>query len=179
MLPNDTISDINYFTAKVISRPNDPTQRIRQRYYLRALRTIPNLSIIYGHFLTHDRELPLAVDLRRGIVTLVGVTKTEEKGSDVNLATHMLNDAWLGKYEVAVLISNDSDFFAPIRIIRQQLGLKVGILSPISNPMQHPAAMLIKNSDFFKPIRTGVLSLSQFPPQITDTRGTFSKPRSW
>ncbi len=176
---NDTINDINYFTAKVISRPNDPTQRMRQRYYLRALRTIPNLSIIYGHFLTHDRELPLAVDLRRRIVTMVEVTKTDEKGTDVNLATHMLNDARLGKYEVAALISNDSDFFAPIKIIRQQLGLKVGILSPISNPRQHPAAMLINNSDFFKPIRTGVLALSQFPPQITDPRGTFSKPRSW
>jgi len=91
----------------------------------------------------------------------------------------MLNDALLGKYEVAALISNDSDLLAPITIIRQQQGLKVGILSPISNPGQHPAAMLTRSSDFFKPIRTGVLALSQFPPQITDTPGTFSKPRSW
>ena len=29
------------------------------------------------------------------------VWKTEEKGSDVNLAVHMLNDAWLNKYDVA------------------------------------------------------------------------------
>ena len=39
----------------------------------------------------------------------VEVIKTEEKGSDVNLAVHLLNDAWLDRYECAVVVSNDSD----------------------------------------------------------------------
>ena len=35
--------------------------------------------------------------------------KTEEKGSAVNLAVHLLNDGWLDAYDCAVVISNDSD----------------------------------------------------------------------
>ena len=179
MLPEHTINSIKYFTAKVISRPNDPTQRMRQNYYLRALRTLPNLTIIYGHFSTHAKGLPLAEDLRRGRINLVEVTKTEEKGSDVNLAAHMLNDAWLGEYEVAAMITNDSDFLTPIQIVRQQLGLKVGIISPITNPGQHASGELARNADFFKPIRKGVLRASQFAQELTDARGTFTIPRSW
>jgi hypothetical protein len=52
MLPHDTINQIKYFTALVNPRPTDPDQLTRQQIYLRALQTIPNLEIIYGHFLT-------------------------------------------------------------------------------------------------------------------------------
>ncbi len=52
MLPYDTINQIKYFTAKVSARPSDPNQPVRQQTYLRALQTIPNLSIIYGQFKT-------------------------------------------------------------------------------------------------------------------------------
>ncbi len=60
--------------------------------------------------------------------------KTEEKGSDVNLATHLLHDAHMGRFDVAVVVSNDSDLLEPIRIVREQLGKKVGILNPHPNP---------------------------------------------
>ena len=32
------------------------------------------------------------------------VIKTEEKGSDVNLATHLLHDAHMGRFDVAVVV---------------------------------------------------------------------------
>ena len=54
MLPRDHINQIKYFTALVNPRSTDPNQSTRQQTYLRALRTIPNLEIIYGHFLTHE-----------------------------------------------------------------------------------------------------------------------------
>ncbi len=59
------------------------------------------------------------------------IFKTEEKGSDVNLAVHLLNDAWLNKYECAVIISNDSDLAEPLRLIKQQNGKKIGLISPL------------------------------------------------
>ena len=37
------------------------------------------------------------------------VIKTEGKGSDANLATHLLNDTHMDRFDVAVVISNDSD----------------------------------------------------------------------
>ena len=43
----------------VSPRPHDPDQPTRQQTYLRALRTIPDLTIILGSFLTHDVMMPL------------------------------------------------------------------------------------------------------------------------
>ena len=62
------------------------------------------------------------------------VIKTEEKGSDVNLATHLLHDAHRGRFEVAVIVSNDSDLLEPIKIVREGLGKKVGVLNPHKRP---------------------------------------------
>ena len=60
LLPRDQINQIKYFTALVSPRPHDPGQPTRQRTYLRVLRTIPDLTIILGRFLTHDVTMPLA-----------------------------------------------------------------------------------------------------------------------
>jgi len=54
MLPGDTVQKIEYFTAILSARPGDPGLPMRQQIYLRALRTIPNLEITYGKFLTHS-----------------------------------------------------------------------------------------------------------------------------
>src|SRR5437899_2369590 len=62
----DTIEAIKYFTAEVAARPHDPDQPVRQQTYLRALRTIPNLEIILGHFLTKPCIMPLVTPLPNG-----------------------------------------------------------------------------------------------------------------
>src|SRR6266699_3050420 len=56
----------------------------------------------------------------------VWVEKTEEKGSDVNLASHLVRDAFRQQFEVAVLITNDSDLAEPVRIVSQELQMPVG-----------------------------------------------------
>ena len=58
------------------------------------------------------------------------VVKTEEKGSDVNIATHMVHDAHLGLYDTAVVISNDSDLVEPVKIIRYKLNKNGNRLDP-------------------------------------------------
>jgi hypothetical protein len=50
---------INYFTARVIPRPNDPDQAVRQEIYLRALATNPKIAIHFGHFLSHAVTMPV------------------------------------------------------------------------------------------------------------------------
>ena len=45
----------------------------------------------------------------------VQVMKSEEKGSDVNIASYLLVDAFDDDYEAAVVVSNDSDLAEPIR----------------------------------------------------------------
>lgn len=174
LLPNHHIHQIKYFTALVKPRPNDLTQPIRQQIYLRALQTIPNLKIIYGHYLSHRVMMPLAQSMRKKI-QYVEVIKTEEKGSDVNLATHLLHDAYQNDYEVGVIISNDSDLVEPVKIVINHLGLKVGII----NPHQYPSQALLKEASFYKKIRPTVLKLSQFPDSLKDEHGVFFKPNTW
>jgi len=43
----------------------------------------------------------------------------EEKMTDVNIACHMLTDAMAGRFDVALLISGDSDLVPPVQNIRQ------------------------------------------------------------
>ena len=174
LLPKNTIRQIKYFTALVSARPNDPDQPVRQQLYLRALRTLPKVSIHFGHFLTHEVMMALVVPAGQP-PKYVRVIKTEEKGSDVNLATHLLHDAHMGRFDVAVIVSNDSDLLEPIKIVREHLHKRVGIL----NPHPNPSRALLPHIDFIKQIRTGVLRTAQFPLTLTDAHGTFTKPAAW
>lgn len=84
-------------------------------------------------------------------------------------------DAFKNDFEVAVVVSNDSDLLTPIRMVRREFRKPVGIL----NPQRNPSMVLVREADFFKKIRPGALRSSQFPPTLTDTVGTFHKPRTW
>jgi uncharacterized LabA/DUF88 family protein len=175
LLPHHSVSSIKYFTARVSARGDDPDKPTRQQIYLRALRTLPGLEIVYGSFLSHDVMMPLA-EPSAGSPRFVKVTRTEEKGSDVNIATHLMHDAYRRTFEAAVLITNDSDLLEPIRIVRRELHLEVGILNP---HRQTPSRVLIQHSSFVKQIRSGALRASQFPDELSDSKGKFRKPRSW
>ena len=170
--PGDTILGINYYTARVSARPTNPTAPRDQEVYLRALGTIPNLSITFGHFLTHSVRMTLT-----GVEPLqkVWVDKTEEKGSDVNLAAHLVRDAYQKKFEVAALITNDSDLAEPVRIVRHEVGLPVGILSP----RERHSVELTRFATFTKRIRQSQLVKCQFPAALVDAKGNFHKPASW
>jgi uncharacterized LabA/DUF88 family protein len=172
--PKNQIVEVKYFTALVSARPNDPNQPVRQQLYLRALATVPTISVHLGHFLSHEVTMAKVVPPGKP-AEFVKVIKTEEKGSDVNLATHLLHDAHCNRFDVAVVVSNDSDLLAPIKIVRKELGKKVGVL----NPQKRPSRALLPHLDFIKPIRGGALAAAQFPIQLTDKNGTFTKPGAW
>jgi hypothetical protein len=173
VLPKHTIQEIKYFTARVKSRPDDPDIHVRQQMYLRALATIPNLRIIEGSFLTKKVHARLVAPI--GNTNTALIYRTEEKGSDVNLATHLIHDGHRGSYDFAVLITNDSDVLEAIRIVRQELGYGVGIL----NPHRKPSVELQRVATFMRPLRRGVLAASQFPDVMADHIGPFHKPSTW
>jgi uncharacterized LabA/DUF88 family protein len=168
------ITEIKYFTA-IVSGLFDPNQPIRQKTYIRALESyIPEVKVFYSHFLSHSINAPKSP--LTSPLTFAKIYKTEEKGSDVNLAVHILNDAWLDKYDCAVIISNDSDLAEPLRIIREQHSNKIiGLLSPVIEG--HPSNELQKHAHFVKRIRKGVLKASQLPDEIPGTK--IHKPAQW
>ena len=124
-LPNDQINKIRYFTARVTAWPHDPQAPNRQDIYLRALKTIPHLTIHYGQFKTRSTKMPKdPLTYSPGLPNhpeLLGVLKTEEKRSDVNLATLLLIDCFDDDFEQAVIISNDSDLTLPIEMVGQEV----------------------------------------------------------
>lgn len=174
LLPPNNILAVKYFTARVQARPGDPDQPSRQDTYFKALRTDPRVEIMFGHFLTNIVRLPKADG-----TGFERVIKTEEKGSDVNLATHLLRDAYLDHFEVGVLVTNDSDLAEPVRIVTEELGKKVGILSPITRKGRHASRVLTRHATFQKSIREGVLRSSQFPNPLHRSGRAIRKPDSW
>ena len=175
LLPKDSIHRIRYFTAKVSARPDDPRLPVRQQTYLRALATLPMVSVHLGVFYVSTVRAPLAQPPARGPKT-AQIIKTEEKGSDVALATYLMLDACRGDCETAVLLTNVSDLREPLRLVREELGLVTGVINP------HPAGRRSRalQATFFKQLRPGALAASQFPPQLTAASGRkIRKPAGW
>jgi len=183
--PTDEIYRIRYFTARVKGRPNHPDQPVRQNTLFRALRTLPNLTIHEGSYIEKPVRLPkhpIPDPPRRP--TFVTVVRSEEKGSDVNLATYLLIDAFDGDFEGAVVISNDSDLTEPIRQVRNKFKVKIMILFPCSRPGRSPSIELrkaigLRSGKAPMIVRPSLLAANQFPPTLTDTAGTFHKPPGW
>ena len=111
----------------------------------------------------------------RGNILHATVLKTEEKGSDVNLASHLLKDAFTGACECAVIISNDSDLLPQVRMAREICGLRVGLISPRARGSSELRSL----ANFSFPIREHLLSRSQLPPLLHDQHGPIHKPLDW
>jgi len=174
LVPRHQVNRIRYFTARVTSRPGDPRMAQRQQMFLRALETLPGLSIHYGRFLVSRTRMPLSRPPASGAKT-VEVIKTEEKGSDVNLAAYLLFDAFKGDYESALIISNDSDLVEPIELVRREFGLPVGVV----NPHRNTSHALRNAASFYRFLREGVLRSSLLPDKISDAKGIITKPAGW
>jgi uncharacterized LabA/DUF88 family protein len=171
---------IRYFTARVAPKSGNPENRTRQDFYLRAVATIPHLTIHEGRFATNRKRRPLA-DLQVSRpqetqpVVLAEVIEREEKGSDVNLASYLLLDACKGDCERAVVISNDSDLAEPIRLVQREFGIDVMIL----NPRKFIARDLRGIAAEYSNIKFRMLQNSQFPETLADAAGPFTKPAHW
>ena len=96
----------------------------------------------------------------------IQVYKTEEKGSNVNLALHLLNDAWLDMYDCAVIVSNDSDLAESLRLVKSQTKKLIGVVFANTDHKRKPSRELVQYADFIKPIRQNILKNSQLPDNI-------------
>ena len=202
LLPNDEISTIRYFTAPIYLR-QDTNSRSRQSVYLRALRTIPTVQVHLGHFISTEKWRAIAENgrkpselfqprfrperlfrfiwddarsRRQGDANLAKIVIEQEKGTDVNLAAHLINDCARNHIDRALVISNDSDLSGAIQIARTFVD-NIGILNP---HMQRTSSYLKKSAKFEIHLRESALSRSQFPQTLIDTNGKqISRPRVW
>ena len=178
LLPTHEVGQIKYFTATIQPRPYDLQADQRQATYIRALETISNLSVHFGTFRTH-RKWSMPTDPALASSGVIEVWNTEEKGTDVNLAVHLLMDGFRNRYEQALLISNDSDFAPVIRMVRDELGLPVGVVNPNVNPRSVTPRVITESATFTRRLRANTIAASQFPDRLNDSIGTITKPVRW
>ncbi len=151
-----TIERLVYCTARV-SGKDDPTSPRDQDVYLRALKASGSADEIeFGNFVRRTKVAPLAErdGKNRAVLAtsrwpvmvhdssgtevpearfLVSYLHREEKGSDVNVATHLLIDMFAGRVDAAIVVSNDSDLQLPVQRARERL--PVGIVNPGDKPL--------------------------------------------
>lgn len=193
------IEQVVYCTARV-SGAEDPSSPTEQDVYLRALQRHRSVDrILFGHFVSRLRVAPLAerdehgrprsarsrwpIQVRDasgadvpGASFMVSFIDREEKGTDVNLATHLLVDVLDRNIDGAIVISNDSDLALPVRVARQNVS--VGI----ANPGRRPMAGNLKGSYFEGPHEHwwARLDASMYRDhQLPDVVGPLSKPPGW
>ena len=164
------VQRVNFYTATVSSKI-DREVPAKQRIYLNALETLPEVAIFRGNFLVKDKWVK--VKAPNTAPEFVKASISEEKGSDVNLASHLIRDSLTNAFDVAAVITNDTDFVEPIRIVNEEVGLPVGILSPVPRP----AKSLEGVASFVRRIRHDHLRASQFPELIPNS--TIGRPESW
>lgn len=175
-----SLEHIRYFTANIKSEPGNPEAANRQKEYLRALASLGPalLSIHHGRFLTHQRRYRLADGTGHA-----NVLCPEEKGSDVNLASHLLMDAFDQRYDVALVVSNDSDLVPPIRMLRDRFPVRVAVAAPCSIKRRRPSHALASAASLTAPItreRRDLLRESQFPEVVELGAGKRAfRPRRW
>lgn len=184
LLPSRQINRIRYFTAKVRGLPHDPQAPVRQNAYLRALGTTPIVSIHKGAVAQRPRvypQYPLAYRPPSKHPTrpplTVQILRSEEKESDVSLATYLLVDCFNNDFNDAVVITNDGDLRLPLKIVIE-LGKRVEIINP------HPKGKLNRKLAGVAPvlmreINKSALANSQFPPSLSDPQGIITKPPGW
>ncbi len=114
-----------------------------------------------------------------GLPRTVEIWNTEEKGTDVNLASFLLMDGFEKEYEQAIVVSNDADLALPIEMVRDNLGLPVGIVNPNLDQKAHTPKELTDAATFVRRLRRSTLRNCQFPTQLQDSVGTITKPASW
>jgi NYN domain len=181
LAPQDQLVLIRFFTAWV-SGKGDPGSPRRQQIYLRALRSLPLVEVHFGHFERREKERTLVHPIP-GHPKRQLIWHTEEKGSDVNLATWLVLDGIDGRWDRAIVLTNDSDLEEPIKQANARFGA-VHILSPrelTKGRDEHTyVATLAAAASSYKSLNPADLAASQLPDSVRLASGkTVRRPEAW
>jgi uncharacterized LabA/DUF88 family protein len=148
-----------------VKYPND--KRLRQKEFLEALQTLRNFSVFYGYFLSDP------VTCRNCGHTY---TTHHEKMTDVNISVELMRDAFQDRFDVAFLLSADSDLVSPIRTVRELFPAKKVICI---FPPRRSSAALMRNAEETLHIGRVELGKSQFPDQVKKEGIILQRPAQW
>ena len=175
--PGQELVATKYFTARITGgRAGDSAarkrkldkKRKRQSDFLEALSTLPDVEMFEGHCLSRDIQCHSCKHSWR---------KPEEKMTDVQIATEMLDDAYDDRFDVALILSADSDLVPPMRSIRRRFPRKRIV---VCFPPGRSSVQLKRASHASLKISEGQLSASQFPEDVAKADGfVLKRPEHW
>jgi uncharacterized LabA/DUF88 family protein len=162
---NSTLIHTNYFTSRVTT-PAD-SQR-RQNEYIEALSAQSSLSMRFGKF---------AVSPRTCRTCQATWTVESEKMTDVNIAVSLLTDAMEDRFDVAIVLSADSDLVPPIDAIRRLFPSKSVI---VAFPPCRGSVDLARSAHEKRKISAAVIMQCQLPNAVMGIDGHLrTRPQEW
>lgn len=165
--PDQKLVETHYFTARIRDNGRNKQDRKRQNNYLEALAQ-QRVRCTFGHYLEKTRKCRSCQNTWPDY---------EEKMTDVNIAIELLSDAFDDRFDVALILSGDSDLTTPIRRIRQRFPHKRII---VAFPPKRYSNELKRCASGFFTIGEDKLRISQLPETITKPDGfTLTRPASW
>ena len=90
----------------------------------------------------------------------------------------MVADAFAGRADVYVMLSNDSDQVGPLRILKEEAGVRTGIVLPMESA-RGSKALMATGPDLVGYVSRDVLEASQFPDMFEDDHGKIHRPPTW
>jgi hypothetical protein len=172
LLPDCEIQDVYYFTSP-IKRFEDAEQAGRQEIFWAALRATGGVTRVMGKF----EKQPANRRLHADSTTSVYVWDIKEKGSDVNLASLLLHDAYEQACERAAVVSDDSDLALPVEIAARVLPAGVYVFNP--NKAKVAGGGLRSRATHYEWIPDTAFAACQLPSDVRGPRGAISKPGDW
>ncbi len=162
--PTQELVEIKYFTSRV---RNNPDKQKRQSTYIDALEST-GVKVYYGNYQEGTEECKRCGNIWR---------VAREKMTDVNIATTMIVDAYKNHYDMAMLISGDSDLTPPIKAIHENFPSKrVFIAFP---PKRHNKSILSVAKGSLVIGRKNLMA-SQFDEVVISKTGyELMKPERW
>jgi uncharacterized LabA/DUF88 family protein len=160
---NTSIEQLNgvfYFTAYAEHVAASVLQA--QKTYIKALE-IASVQPILGFFKKKDRKCPNCSHKW---------SSHEEKETDVNIASCLIDLAYQNRFDRVLMISNDSDLSPAIRLIRKRFPEKR--ITTVAPPNYYHSNELIQASSDKARIRPEHLEQSLFPTLVKDTSGLLS-----
>lgn len=194
-----TVDRVVYCTARTDGSTN-PSAHRDQQVYLRALLDAGSIDVLeLGYHVSRLARAPLATMGAKGRPVLaeprwpvtivdgdgrsvddarfmVSVARREEKGSDVNVASHLLVDVLSESVDGVVVISNDSDLRFPVQFARDHV--PVGLVNPtrgqLAGALRDDAKRGVGRHWWYR-LTENDLHDHQLPTVV----GPYSRPEGW
>ena len=166
--PGQQFVKCHYFTARINASGYQSQDAHRQSIWLDALGTLPDLTLHYGHYLPKTARCKQCG---------AEWTTYEEKMTDVNIAAQLLTDAYENRFDVALVVSGDSDLTTPIRLLKDRFPDKRII---VVFPPARRSAELKKTAHGSIVLGEDKLRHNLLPELITTQTGfILTRPQQW